>query len=96
MKPHCPKTKKIPSQHGNSQNVLHKFPTLFPPTLSQQTYGAVPDVQKDLLSLLGPTDYIREAGSFLRGHTVVWKSALESCTLHTYNKKTRSLQALQT
>lgn len=69
--------------------------SLFSAILLQLTYGAVPDVQKHLLSLLGPTDYIREAGSFLRCHTVMWESALESCTLHTYNKKTSSLQALQ-
>lgn len=88
-------------RHGNCQKTLCKVHCytnalyLYHQYFSQYTYGAVPDVQKHLLCLLWPTDYIREAGCFLRCHTVMWKSTLESCALHTYNKKTSCLQALQ-
>lgn len=101
MKHHHHKSKDLLMiWHSNHQNwlqdtLVQKWPTSLWSILLQYTYGAVPDVQKHLLSLLWPTDYIREAGSFLRCHTVMWKSTLESCTLHTYNKKTSCLQALQ-
>lgn len=99
MKPYCLKKQKAYQllRHGNCQKVFARYTSvlLFLSILLQRTYGAVPDVQKHLLSLLWPTDYIRKAGSFLRCHTVVWKSTLESCTLHTYNKKTSCLQGQQ-
>lgn len=47
-------------------------------------YRAVADVQEDLLRLLGPVDYVGEAGGLLRRHTVVGEAALESGSLHTW------------
>lgn len=47
------------------------------------TYGTVPDVQEDLLSLLRTTDDVGEAGSLLRRHPVMRKAALESSSFQT-------------
>lgn len=59
------------------------------------TYCAVPDEEKNLLCLLGPTNDVWEASCFLRGHPVMGKSALKSCTLHTWQRKQRSTRTVQ-
>lgn len=47
------------------------------------TYRTISDVEEDLLSLLGTADDVREAGSLLGCHTVMGKTALESCSFYT-------------
>lgn len=52
------------------------------PTGCSETYGAVPDVEEDLLRLLGTADDVGEAGGFLGRHAVVRKAALKGSSLH--------------
>lgn len=51
--------------------------------LDADAYGAVADVEEDLLRLLGAADDVGEAGGFLGRHPVVRKAALEGGSFQT-------------